>query len=476
MLLPTFYMRDGQVRLRAQINNVDKEIAREANLEIQISADSLKKIKNDFYNVTLEMMNAIEEILQTFEDNYVTVPTMEACRSIKNFIKVSHRGLRGADLSLMREYMNNILEVFISAPDNTFSLSNENFVRRDFRSRVNLSSQRDLNQETYINMFESVIANRPINLVDAAARNAANYITLKETLTEDKVINSYALNLMERQQLSYKEAGFDRIALGKMKGGTFSNEVFDVMLMSPSISIMKIGERIIEKNERDMIRDTAKLVRPGGVVLLTLPKFRFYKDVCVQIERYYKNLQIRRSTEYDVSHMLYIVGVKKTKEEQKEVDEEQYRNLRSIVSNNDIFSIDQEPFAPVHLPDAALEIAQFKGSVLNKDEVESIFRKSSCMNQFFRSQEYAHANKQTKEPLLPFTTGQLGLVLTSGSLDGVIDEGNGHYHVVKGRVVKDKQVESTNNTEEQEVTYTETIANRVEISIITADGTIKRLA
>jgi hypothetical protein len=74
-----------------------------------------------------------------------------------------------------------------------------------------------------------------------------------------------------------------------------------------------------------------------------------------------------------------------------------------------------------------------------------------------------------QSPLLPFNMGQVGLVLTSGCLDGVIEEMEGINHVIKGMTTK---VVSTNreDVDDNTIKCTETINNQVKINIFTADG------
>lgn len=477
MLLPMFYMRDGRTRLRTQLNNIQKEIARAENTGNPPTGETIKRVKNDYYALSLEMMNAIQEILYALDDNTYTIRAMERSRNIKDLIIRSHASLREFDLEQMNQLIENILsEYLIEGDRDLFAIDNTSLYRHDVRSKFFYSSsERFLDPITYRSMVAAIEKGRRFNLIDGTGKSAAEFLTVKESL-EGEEYDSYVLNVLERQQTGFKAVGFDRIALGGMKGGTFSNEVFDVLLLNPTISFEKHLDSAVYKAEREAIKDTFKLVRPGGVALITIPSFRMHKDTATQISKLYKNVQIRKSTRNDPSCMLYILAVRKTKEESKEIDPDTFRLLRSISFNEEIKTVYQEDFEPVTLPDNQLEVSQFRGSLLNLDEVKTIFENSSIMDQFFASQAYTHASEQTKEPLLPFTTGQLGLVLTSGNLDGIINEGDGSYHVVKGRVVKDKQVVITENTEEQQVTYQETIANRVEINVITANGTIKRLA
>ena len=86
-------------------------------------------------------------------------------------------------------------------------------------------------------------------------------------------------------------------------------------------------------------------------------------------------------------------------------------------------------------------------------------------------------NKQNEEkdksPLLPFNIGQIGLILSSGSLDGVVEEGHGVCHVIKGMTIKETDTNNEQIVENGRVVtqVTETVRNKVQITALGADGT-----
>ena len=71
--------------------------------------------------------------------------------------------------------------------------------------------------------------------------------------------------------------------------------------------------------------------------------------------------------------------------------------------------------------------------------------------------------------------GQIGLVLTSSCLDGVVEEYEGQHHAIKGMVNKIRHTD-TNNDVGNEESVLETISNKVQINIITPDGQFIELA
>ena len=75
-----------------------------------------------------------------------------------------------------------------------------------------------------------------------------------------------------------------------------------------------------------------------------------------------------------------------------------------------------------------------------------------------------------QSPLLPFNIGQVGLVLTSGCLDGVVEEVDGVYHVIKGMTTKLTTTQTEVSETDNKVKSTETISNQVKINVFTANG------
>ena len=111
---------------------------------------------------------------------------------------------------------------------------------------------------------------------------------------------------------------------------------------------------------------------------------------------------------------------------------------------------------------------------MDLEEVEQIIEKSSLMNKMWENQRVEKLDETIKNPLLPFNIGQLGLVLTSGCLDGIVDEGDGHSHLIKGRV--SKQIVETETDTEKGIEITETTVNKVEINVLLPNGEFKVLA
>ena len=117
------------------------------------------------------------------------------------------------------------------------------------------------------------------------------------------------------------------------------------------------------------------------------------------------------------------------------------------------------------------EIKMFKGAY---PDITSLIEELHNSTAFDITQ---HKFKVTPRPLLPFTKGQIGQILSSGNLDGIIDEGNGYKHIIRGKVSKSaiKHVsyeKVSNNDEDMQYIITEVKrkSNTVDINALDANG------
>lgn len=126
----------------------------------------------------------------------------------------------------------------------------------------------------------------------------------------------------------------------------------------------------------------------------------------------------------------------------------------------------------------APEFITFRSSIPNSQDILNDIAKSSVFMQ--KSLKSVHdklkleAVEKTFRPAMPFSPGQLGLILTSGRIDGVVDEGNGCFHLIKGRVVKNPVTTETFEEDGTHVTNTVT-GNTTSVTMLTANGLFKTL-
>lgn len=323
------------------------------------------------------------------------------------------------------------------------------------------------------------------NEFDATLNNYCNYH-----------LHFYGVNQLDNVYSEYKRDMYDKLIYGGINNSIISNDAFDIVYCVPQpVLEREYKNNLLVKSEREYINKCTSYVRPGGIMLLSLPYFRLSPEICETIVRNYDNVQIIYN--YDtfsnlhshVNYNVYIIGNKKDKPTSMGTtgfDIETYKKLRLFhletdrgeLANADVFNIEE-----IVLPDSVSEIRTFRGSVLDANEAEEYFARSISAAAFWKDQSYNRTVEDKARPLLPFSVGQLGLVLTSGCLDGIIDEGYGYKHVVKGRVIKKTDTEEipyagsyNENTGRGRSLVVDTIRNRVEINAFLPDGTYKCLA
>ena len=91
----------------------------------------------------------------------------------------------------------------------------------------------------------------------------------------------------------------------------------------------------------------------------------------------------------------------------------------------------------------------------------------------------AKTTQHAIEPLLPLKKGQIGQIIASGRLNGIIDEGDGYKHIISGRVVKGTRRTHKEDYDDPEHAREEDKIirnNLVEINALGGDGKIRTIS
>jgi hypothetical protein len=313
-----------------------------------------------------------------------------------------------------------------------------------------------------------IVSNRNIKLFDPRCKTGDNVRKLK-SFRDD--IQAFGLE----QNIDYANIAktyVDRCIKGTLMGSKVSNDVFDVLFLMPKLTWMSEFSSqgtLKEREEKTAIRNTIKYVRPNGVVALTIPSYRLGKDIAFMLSKMLSDVQVVKHPE---SPMRYITILGK-----KNISKEAKQDIYDLLGNLDYANLPgyTSPLNTYQIPNEVLDIQFFRGSVLDDEELDAIVAGSKMYDSFWNKQNFK-INNEDQRPLLPFNIGQIGLVLTSGCLDGVIEEYDGQYHAIKGMVTKVKQTVRSNNENNTERTLVETFTNMVQINIFTPDGEFIELA
>lgn len=314
--------------------------------------------------------------------------------------------------------------------------------------------------EPYLNILRDSITNQNINIFFP---NCFDGTYAKNFSRENDT--TYG---QEAKHITSARAVLNRVAKGELKGSTISNNFFDALFIVPRIGYREEIDHlgvVKEPTERIEIKNTIKYLRPGGLFLITIPYTRLVPSLAMYLSKNLSNVQVVRLPNGDKLKRITIMGTKNTINSVS--DKDIYNKLKFLNYDTDTISIHDLEMHTYNLPTEELTLEFFRGSQLDIGDILDACA-DNMLDGFLDSQMDPLVVKD-QAPLLPFNIGQVGLVLTSGCLDGVIEEMEGINHVIKGMTTK---VISTNreDVDDNTIKCTETINNQVKINIFTADG------
>lgn len=448
MLTSQWILQDGISRLK----NLNKLIKEKSDVE---------PFKPRLYGICYDMASAAEELF--FNINSYRH------REIKEVVLNAVKNVRATNDGL--EIKNNIAEILAMFDEN------ENFGHDtigDFSSnKYNaITSYKKIGSNNIEQIMKAIkLTNRTITILDPRCYNGDNLQSIKTQIN-----NSVTYGIEQEASIAdVARTVVDKIAKGPFAGSKISNDAFDVIFFEPNISWnFSVQTNKFLKQEKMSFNHVIKYLRTDGIMIFVIPYYRLHKDVCVALAKNLHDVQVRRLSgdDFNDKGLVAVMGIKSSK---KDIDEESYRTLRKLHTIDELPLLRTTPFEQYTLPKEAIEIEVFRGSILDMEEMKSICNNSGCIDAFWKSQEVEKLSENAKQPLLPFNVGQIGLVLTSGCLDGIVDEGDGNAHVIKGRVSKKSNKES-DMLDNGSIEINETISNRVEIHVVLPNGEYKILA
>lgn len=390
------------------------------------------------------------------------------------FIKVE-------DIETLSNNLKNMLSNFNESFAHLYLIDEDliNYQEWDFVGRERYKCKEDhnafdLSKEVLIpmaKMFKS--NNRKVNILDCASRCGRNMEAIKDNSSE--AIEAYAIE----KDLAYANSDtskrtFNKIAKGGFSGSRISNNVFDVVFHYPTISYFvdyNTYRTPKVRTELDELRTITKYLRQNGLLMFCIPAYRISSSMATFIAKNFKDVKIHK---IDNEQLALITGLRKLDKEDSEHTAAYFSLLRNAFITMTKLPHILDNIEPYVLPNMFLEIETFRGAILDDDEIKDIVFGTGLYDNFLESQSNILDEMSEQQPLLPFNIGQIGLVLTSGCLDGAIEELDGQYHVIKGMVKKEELTETTR--EDGNVEVKTTFVNKVQINIMTPNGDFKTLA
>ena len=252
------------------------------------------------------------------------------------------------------------------------------------------------------------------------------------------------------------------------KNMRISNSVFDIVNVQPKISMthkMKGDLYALPSKEITALRDNYRYLRPNGVMVYTIPFSRFSYEIMLFWAKNFNDITIFKPESDSETCNITIMGRKLTNINYEEI----YAELKEIKYSD----IETEPACTYYLPEDTKEIELFRGGTIRASDMAKIVSEAGLYDDFFK-QINTHKILTDTQPLLPFNIGQVGLILTSGKLDGIVEEPGDRCHIIKGRTIK--YIEHLQGSMTNDEDRVDKISNRVQINAFGADGLFKEIS
>ena len=269
-----------------------------------------------------------------------------------------------------------------------------------------------------------------------------------------------------------------KVIKGSLKGSTISNEAFDVVFLNPRITVetsVKQDGKLYDTNEDILLKNSLRYLKDGGLFVYVIPYYAFTPSMKLYLSKWIKDyvvLQHYENNDDNRNNMKFITIM--GRKEYNPSYSDTFTEFNFL--NYDTLNRDTTIKYDLNLSD--VEIKLFRGSVLDDEEIDNLIMSDGLYEDFFKDVQYVYDVTDTR-PLLPFNIGQIGLILSSGSLDGVVEEANGVKHVIKGMTVKESDTVTESSVDARGNAITEsttTVRNKVQISAFGADGQFYNLA
>ena len=473
MISAYYTLKDGFERFYTLEKVFKKQIENpKDDFKLNIMVNNVKEAFTDFYNGLLEY--SCLRFLSWDTNNEIkilfTILSMQKNNIYKNFdtVKECYDAIKIITTAI-KENIKQINFEFYEVP------GTKNDYIFDYNEQNNY-----LGTTFFMWLSENIdIPNRSFKILNMETLYGYDGESLKGYINNNNVelygVNSEQ-NINDRLKYNY-----DRLIYGDLRGSTISNEVFDICFYRTSFSMKReYINGTIKKEEKVLLNKAIQYIRKGGYLILDIPEFKLSKDICVILAKNFNDFYfVENKCDYR-NDLKDIIIIAKKNEDKQPIDLESYNSIRYRINRRKIdINYDEVPINlenKITFPKTEKEISQFRGSKINGDELDSLYLNSSCTKEFWNDQNKVAINEITKVPLLPFTAGQLGLILTSGFLDGVVHEDDTHCHVVKGRTVQRTDSNDEIYSEINSMEVTEITSNRVEINTFLPDGTFKKLA
>lgn len=481
-------------------NTLEKAKKKTVYFDKDILISNIENVMYDIGNILIcapKLFALMDGMPQEQADKYLQVMKTQFLPALSSIEKINDESL---------DTLINITEQLLSLLNMMKDLNNGK-VEFDGYSNSFTLSKYDIKTDIRYIINEYTKLNRDINMLEIMPEGISNSLGRKRIYT--KHVNLYVAFKPEIKDLvSYTIADIASFAKRFLLGGiekaiSITNDAFDIAAVYLDQEDIAHKIKTLDTNYKILER-TTRYVKPGGYLLLPVRIGFTHKNLISLIATYYDDIHfiqtIKKSEKSSFSRRteVCIIAKKKAKGTYR-FNKDVYKTLcltlslgkdDPIITKKEASNPDESDFTfglidtcttqkrddqdfIMHMPGVLTPIMNFQGSTIDPNELINLYNSSNLTHEV-NNLKYKNRNAKLASPPLPFNTGQIGIVLTSGCLDGVVEEDDTSCHIVKGQVIKYVDEITDFDSAENTTTITKITSNRSEINAFLPDGTYKR--
>jgi len=212
---------------------------------------------------------------------------------------------------------------------------------------------------------------------------------------------------------------------------------FSLLYLNPPYDF-ETDEARTQRTERTFLQHTHRWLKPGGVLVLVIPKGRIVD--CSQIlSHQFKEVRVCRLTAPDSVRFdqVVIFGIRRTRRERERLRDRELEESRQLLAGlshqiSPLQPLSQKADFKCDVPESAPVTLVYKGLPL--DDIEELLPKSSAYRQANRLL-FGQPNAIGGRPLTPLHGGHIGLLCTAGMLNGIFGKGE-NRHIAHWQSIK----------------------------------------
>ena len=282
--------------------------------------------------------------------------------------------------------------------------------------------------------------------------------------------NCYTYGMeLDEHRAEEAQTRLHRVGFGSFFHSQISREAFHVLFLNPPyLSVMTAGGSRVRSEKQFLVQSIRTLIL-GGLLIYIVPYYRLTPDICKILAENFSDLSVWKFTsgEFARFHQAVVLGLRKKPAEDDETADR--LGAQTLVSEKIlcVTELEENRYA---LPAVTKNVEVFRGERFNEKELERQLTRSGSFTRLLHAKSALDSTE--KHPLLPLSIGQIGLIGGSGMINGLIECDT--PHIIKGRIVKVKNVEREEQFD-QRGNHTgaevhEVVSNKMIFNVLTPNG------